>query len=328
MDTLGKRIVHHRKRLGLTQEQLAEKLGVTAQAVSKWENDQSCPDIAMLPLLADIFGISTDALLGREEPAHEGEVVACEPEEKENKFEFHWDGGRKHSVMFAFMVLAVGGLFLLNQLLGWGMSFWEVLWPTCVFVYGVFHLWPKFSFVSTGCVLLGGYFLVHRWLPLPENLDSGVIWAVVILLFGVSLLADALRKPKKGKFTVHHNEKHDKFVRNLDVEETEFEYHASFGEDTVMIQLERLENGEASCGFGEYTVDLTGVQTIGEDCRLELNCSFGELTVLIPKRFAVVSDSTSAFASVEITGNPDEMPQGKIKVEANCHFGAIELKYV
>ena len=52
--TLGKRIMHHRKRLGLTQDQLAEKCGVTAQAVSKWENDQSCPDINMLPRLAEL----------------------------------------------------------------------------------------------------------------------------------------------------------------------------------------------------------------------------------------------------------------------------------
>lgn len=39
--TLGKRIVHYRKQLGLTQDQLAERLGVTAQAVSKWENEVS-----------------------------------------------------------------------------------------------------------------------------------------------------------------------------------------------------------------------------------------------------------------------------------------------
>ena len=39
--TLGKRIVQHRKRLGMTQDALAEKLGVTAQAVSKWENEFS-----------------------------------------------------------------------------------------------------------------------------------------------------------------------------------------------------------------------------------------------------------------------------------------------
>ncbi len=48
-ETLGKRISAGRKRLGMTQDKLAETLGVTAQAVSKWENDQSCPDISMLP---------------------------------------------------------------------------------------------------------------------------------------------------------------------------------------------------------------------------------------------------------------------------------------
>ena len=63
-ETLGKRIVFHRKRLALTQDALAELMGVTAQAVSKWENDQSCPDIGALPKLAEIFGVSVDLLLG------------------------------------------------------------------------------------------------------------------------------------------------------------------------------------------------------------------------------------------------------------------------
>ena len=57
-ETLGKRIAMLRKEKGLTQEQLAEKVGVSAQAVSKWENDVSCPDITLLPLLADILGVS------------------------------------------------------------------------------------------------------------------------------------------------------------------------------------------------------------------------------------------------------------------------------
>ena len=58
-------IVRYRKELGLTQEALAQKLGVTNQAVSKWESGQSCPDIALLPALADLFGITIDALFGR-----------------------------------------------------------------------------------------------------------------------------------------------------------------------------------------------------------------------------------------------------------------------
>lgn len=49
-------IARLRKQLGMTQEQLAGRLGVTYQAVSKWENGQSCPDIMLIPLLADLFG--------------------------------------------------------------------------------------------------------------------------------------------------------------------------------------------------------------------------------------------------------------------------------
>ena len=75
-ETLGKRIMRHRKALGLTQDQLAEQLGITAQAVSKWENDQSCPDIAMLPRIARVFGISVDELLGVAQPEKEPPVSA------------------------------------------------------------------------------------------------------------------------------------------------------------------------------------------------------------------------------------------------------------
>lgn len=328
MDTLGKRIVHHRKRLNLTQEQLAEKLGVTAQAVSKWENDQSCPDIGILPQLAEIFGITTDALLGRSEPVYEAEVVTEEPENEKSGFAFHWDGGRRSGLGVAIWVLAVGTLYLLSQLLSWGMSFWDVLWPTSLLVFGLFNLWPKFSFFSMGCALFGGYFLVQRWLPLPEDMDSGVIWAAVILLFGVSLLADALRKSKKPKFFVHKKNANGGTTRNLELEETTFEYHASFGEDTARICLARLESGEVSCSFGDYTLDLTGVEQVSSDCELELSCSFGQLTVLVPRRFATVTESATSFASVETKGRPDDAPQGRIKMETDCNFGSIEIKYV
>lgn len=58
-------ISFYRKRQGLTQEELAKKLGVTNQSVSKWESAQCCPDIGLLPMLADIFEISIDELFGR-----------------------------------------------------------------------------------------------------------------------------------------------------------------------------------------------------------------------------------------------------------------------
>ena len=66
--TLGKSILQQRKKKGLTQEALANLLGVSNQAVSKWEADQCCPDVQLLPALADVFEISLDALFGRERP--------------------------------------------------------------------------------------------------------------------------------------------------------------------------------------------------------------------------------------------------------------------
>ena len=61
---LGLKIAYYRKLNGLTQEELAEKAGVSTQAVSKWEQQISCPDIMLLPALANIFKITIDELFG------------------------------------------------------------------------------------------------------------------------------------------------------------------------------------------------------------------------------------------------------------------------
>lgn len=82
METLGKRIGQLRRAKGIKQDELAEKLGVTPQAVSKWENDLSCPDISLLPLLAQILGVTTDELLtGKKE---ETAIRLLPPEERKN----------------------------------------------------------------------------------------------------------------------------------------------------------------------------------------------------------------------------------------------------
>lgn len=58
----GKKIKQLRAKAGLTQEQLAEKIGITAQSVSKWENSVVMPDIMLLPRIAEVFGVSIDEL--------------------------------------------------------------------------------------------------------------------------------------------------------------------------------------------------------------------------------------------------------------------------
>lgn len=105
--TLGSQISLYRKKINMTQETLAQKMGVSNQAVSKWELEQCCPDISLLPQLADIFKISLDELFGRPAPTallphfpddnklrlklFQGDKLAEELEIRE-KVEVHWYG--------------------------------------------------------------------------------------------------------------------------------------------------------------------------------------------------------------------------------------------
>ena len=75
-NTLGKRLAALRREKGMKQDELSEILGVSPQAISKWENDQTCPDISLLPTIAKTFGISVDELLsGKKEEAPTVRIV-------------------------------------------------------------------------------------------------------------------------------------------------------------------------------------------------------------------------------------------------------------
>ncbi|NLK99250.1 MAG: helix-turn-helix transcriptional regulator [Clostridiales bacterium] len=64
--SIGNRISQLRREKGITQEDMAERLGVTPQAVSKWENDISYPDILLLPKISKLLGVTVDELLSGE----------------------------------------------------------------------------------------------------------------------------------------------------------------------------------------------------------------------------------------------------------------------
>jgi len=333
--TIGKRIAENRKRLGLTQDALAEQLGVTAQAVSKWENDQSCPDITMLPKLAEIFGTTTDALLGIQ-TVHTAEVVTDTAEKEENsgnKWEVTWDAGKHGSVTLAILVLLVGALTMANEIFSWNVGFWSILWPSTLLVYGFSSLFKKFSFFSFGCGLFGCYFLIQNLGIWQLDLSSKLLFPAVILLFGLSLLVDALRKPNKPKFRISRNGvdlsgngKNKKCEFNTDTHT--FDCSLSFGEQDYYIDIPLLQSGDISCSFGELTVDLGGCEEVFQNCEIDASCSFGELTLLVPKRFRVEPDSSTAFANFEISGQPDPEPKGIIRLDASVSFGQIEVRYI
>lgn len=75
---LAEKIYQERRKLGLSQEQFAERMDISRQAVSKWESGQSMPDLDKIVAMSQIFGVSTDYLLKEEEGA--SEEVFCDME--------------------------------------------------------------------------------------------------------------------------------------------------------------------------------------------------------------------------------------------------------
>ncbi len=329
-ETLGKRIMEHRKRLGMTQDQLAEKLGVSAQAVSKWENDQSCPDITILPRLAELFKTSTDALLGKEAaaPVHEAEIVDNpDTHKKKQGWEFHWDNSRKDSLTFALFVLLVGGLFFIARLKGWEVGFWSILWPSALLIFGIRGLLHRFSFTHIVCSLLGGYFLIDNLGIFELSISGDLIFPALIIIFGISLLIDALRKPQKPRFFIKKGgagKKKGSFAQDGDC----FNCSCSFGEDTHRISLPYLRAGSASVSFGEMTVDLLGCEEIADGCTLDCNCSFGELNLRVPRAYRIEHSTHNSFGSIEFEGVLSDRPKGVIYLTGDVSFGEICVTYI
>lgn len=344
-NTLGKRIAANRKRLGLTQEQLAEKLGITAQAVSKWENDQSCPDISVLPLLADIFCISTDELLGRNLTPTVGEDVAsdhscdcgyCPADEDEDcedgdnvhiNMDMELEGGNKGKLALfgmATLFITVGVLFLLSKVFDWNCSFWDILWPSFLLVFGIFGLIGKISLFWLACAGVGAFFLVSNLVPLPLELDKSILWASIIIVCGIMLFLDALRKKHRRK--VHfHNDSHSHEFR---VQDGYLHCSNSFGEESQLVIADMLNGGKISNSFGECTVDLSGVKAVSADCTIEASCSFGELILLVPKHYMITSKASKSFASYSVDGKPDDIISGTISLKASVSFGDLTIRYI
>ncbi len=333
--TLGKRISTARKSLGLTQDQLAERLGVTAQAVSKWENDLSCPDITTLPRLAGIFGTTTDALLGIDrEPIPGAEVILekapdhGEPSRTGTSWEFRYDNSRSFLLCFSLWILSVGIVCLASNIFIWNLDLWTVIWTTALSAFGVFGLLRKFSFLRLGSCLLGLLFLLERILPLPFQIQSYLLPGLLIIL-GLNLLLHALRRRKKPlvSFSIDGKEYHSN-LNEFRVGEDTFTFSASFGNDRRKLTLPLLRGGRISTIFGDFQIDLSGVEAVSDKCCLEANCSFGNLTVLVPRKFQVISDSSASFAHVEFLGEADPEPKGTVYLEGSASFGRLLIEYI
>lgn len=328
--TMGKRIMTLRKEHGLTQEQLAEKLGVSAQAVSKWENDVSCPDISIIPQLADVLRVSTDELLGTK--PIEPRVVVVDSGTKEKKkrkngsfsFVFSFGGG----IMFAIALVVIGVAFLLQQLQILPFSVWSIIWPAVILGLGVAWAVEDFSVFGLGVALLGFYYLLFNLGATSYKLTWGVVWPILLVLLGVSILVDKLIKKR---FTKKHHKWHwdgKDPVREYSESDGYIRMDCSFSEDNRKVTAESFAGGRIDLSFGKSVLDLTACKTILPNALLDVDVSFGSFELLVPRCIRVNMNEDKAFGSITVRGTPSDDATEKLYLKGDVSFGNMTVRYI
>lgn len=121
---LGKQIKMHRQEAELSQEELANRVYVSRQTISNWENDKSYPDVNSLVLLSEIFQISLDKLIKGDIGAMK-EVIQKEEIEKMNRY------GRIYTIMLIATVVSVVPLFMWLGV--WAFIPWGIIWAVSMY---------------------------------------------------------------------------------------------------------------------------------------------------------------------------------------------------
>ena len=121
---LGKQIKKHRQEAQLSQEELANRVYVSRQTISSWENDKSYPDVNSLVLLSEIFQISLDNLIKGDIEVMK-DVIQKEEIEKMNRY------GRIYTIMLIFTAVSAVPLFMWLGI--WAFIPWGIIWAISMY---------------------------------------------------------------------------------------------------------------------------------------------------------------------------------------------------
>ena len=121
---LGKQIKMHRQEAHLSQEELANRVYVSRQTISNWENDKSYPDVNSLVLLSEIFQISLDNLIKGDIEVMK-DVIQKEEIEKMNRY------GKAYTIMLIATVISAVPLFMWLGV--WAFIPWGIIWAISMY---------------------------------------------------------------------------------------------------------------------------------------------------------------------------------------------------
>ena len=337
-NTLGKRIAMLRRNQGWTQEQLGEKVGVSAQAVSKWENDQACPDITTLPLLADLFGVTTDELLGLKPIEPHVVILDKEPERNEDhadsgSFELRLDKvDQWGSICICIMAILISVTLILRSTTPLfnreGVNVWNYIWPIILFAIGMRQVRRNIVF-GISAMAIGVYeFIWFGW-----GVPFEIKWYVLLLVVAVACLVRILLKKlgvipeKAGEPFIEVNGKKPTRVVEYSDDGMFMTAELSFGSNEVVYPYDTIKGMKVETNFGDHRIDLRNIRHFVNDPVLEIEVNFGNVVVLLPDNVKLHKTSETAFGAFRVKGEPSSSADQIAYFRTEVNFGNLEIRY-
>ncbi len=300
--TMGQIIKKLRKGCGFTQEELAERLGVTYQAVSKWENNLGMPDISQIVPLASVFGVSTDVLFGIDQ-TNESEEAFKIVSEADDVMEY----GNPDSYLKAYDILMEGlkkypgNLIIMNNCVGLGTS---LALPENGWIYAK----DRANEISSETIRQANYIIANS-----KNTDD-ILRARQCLIFLYCAMKnfdaatlEARKFPQRTDFTLYsHMALVNRYMRN---HEREVRYLCS----DLDYSLQAFENnvaylGQAYYDSGNYADAIDVYETFfavmkaifKEDCPPNYHdFDSGDCYLLLAKAYLAIGQKDKAMDAVE-----------------------------
>ena len=322
-DTLGKRIMALRKAAGMTQEQVAEHLGVSPQAVSKWENDVSCPDVTMIPRIAQLFNVSTDELLGLK-------ASTVRPADT-SSYSHESDGCCKSSsvtqgIGFGLLLIVLGIAYLVSRKINTTFNIWGILWPTVLLGLGIAATLEHRSAFFLGVAGAGFYYLlVNLGQKMPFEMSWGIAIPVALILFGVDMVLKKLFPSFFDRDGRQHWDGGKNAVRSFSCENGFVSCSSVFCENILNAETCDITGGRIKTAFGHCVLDLSAC-TFAPETHFSIETSFGSLELILPRNVRVNSSVEAAFGGVETKGHPDSA-DAILNLCGSTAFGATQIRY-
>lgn len=285
-----------------------------------------------MPKLAEIFGVSTDVLLGLEEAEIDSSSEACPDTEGSKTHEKKLDRIfyiKLGTLIFPIFIIVLGAALLVNEYKGLDVSIWNILWSDALFSLGISSLIRYFSVFGIGITAIGAGFLLNFLEIIKLDLNWAYVIPALIIIWGISMVIDRLIPRKRRRHYCGNSKDKGNKRFHWGMKDGYLNLSAKFCDNKIPVTTGVFKGGDVEVAFGSVTLDLSGCTKIAPDAVLHGNIAFGDLVILLPSDVAVdIVKRKESFGDISVKGSPSPTASQTLRVDSDVSFGELVVKYI